>query len=46
MYDRITLVFPREYLDLLKPLRNKQLFMHVMKKDGSLNISLSEGKQS
>jgi hypothetical protein len=41
-YDRITLVFPTEYHDLLKPLRDKQLSIHVTRKDGSLNISLSE----
>jgi hypothetical protein len=41
-YDRITLVFPTKYHDLLKPLRDKQLSIHVTSKDGSLNISLSE----
>ena len=45
-YDRITLVFPREYHDLLKLLQGKQLSIHVTKKDGSLNILLSENKQS
>ena len=42
MYDRITLVFPREYYNLLKPLRDKQLKIHVTKTDRNLNISLSE----
>ena len=41
-YDRITLVFPREYHDLLKPLRGKQLSIQVTKKDKCLNITLSE----
>lgn len=41
-YDRILLVFPREYHDLLKPLRDKQLSIRVIRKDGRINISLSE----
>jgi len=41
-YDRITLVFPRQYHDLLKPLRGKQLSIRVIGKDRCLNISLSE----
>jgi len=44
-YNRITLVFPKEYHDLLKLLRDKELSIHVVKKDGSINISLSEGPQ-
>jgi hypothetical protein len=45
-YDRITLVFPREYYDLLKPFQGKKLAINIAKKDEALNISLSEGKQS
>ncbi len=45
-YQRITLVFPVEYHDMLKPLRNKQLSIQVNKKDANLNIELSEGQQS
>jgi hypothetical protein len=45
-YDRIILVFPKEYHHLLKPLRSKQLSMLVMRKDGSLTILLSEGPKS
>ena len=41
-YDRVTLVFPRKYHDLLKPLRGKQLSIQVIRKDKSLNILLSE----
>ena len=45
-YDRILLVFPREYRELLKTFRGKQLLIHIVKKDGGLNISLSERQQS
>jgi hypothetical protein len=44
-YDRITLVFPKEYHDLLKLFRDKKLSIQVVKKDGSINISLSEDQQ-
>jgi hypothetical protein len=45
-YDRITLVFPRKYHSLLKPFQGKQLSIQVTGKDQSLNILLSEDKQS
>ena len=45
-YDRITLVFPRECHDLLKSLRGKNLSIHVIRKDDSLSILLSESRQS
>jgi hypothetical protein len=44
-YDRITLVFPREYHDILKPFRDMQLSIQVVRKDQSLSILLSEKKQ-
>lgn len=44
-YDRITLVFPSEYHDLLKFFKGKQLSIQVTKKEGTINISLSERKQ-
>jgi hypothetical protein len=44
-YDRINLVFPKEYHDLLKLFRDKELSIYVVRKDGSINISLSESQQ-
>lgn len=41
-YDRITLVFPREFHDLLKSFRGKNLSIHVIRKDENLTILLSK----
>ena len=44
-YERITLVFPKKYHYLLKPLRGKQISVKVSQIDGNLNITLSDDKQ-
>lgn len=44
-YDRITLVFPSKYHDLLKLFKGKQLLIQVTKRDETINISISERKQ-
>ena len=44
-YDRITLVFPQKYHDLLKPLQDKKLSIYITRTDRDLNISLSEDQK-
>jgi hypothetical protein len=44
-YDRITLVFPQKFHELLKPLRDKKLSIYITRTDRGLNISLSEEDQ-
>lgn len=44
-YDRITLVFPRQYHNMLKHFRDKQLSISVTRKDRSLDVSLSEDQK-
>ncbi len=44
-YDRITLVFPQKYHDMLKPLREKKLSIYITRTDNGLNISLLENQK-
>jgi hypothetical protein len=45
VYDRITLVFPQKYHDMLKPLREKKLSIYITRTDNGLNISLLENQK-
>lgn len=45
-YDRITLVFPTKYHDVLKSFREKQLSIRVVVNAESISILLTEGSKS
>jgi hypothetical protein len=45
-YERISLVIPKKYHNLMKLFQGKQLSINVVKNGENLNITLSEDKQS